>query len=109
MPQRKKKKYFTFKTNEGVEYEVHLRKPNTRHYGDADGICYAPIVDKPKIYINPYLNKQSELNTSIHEFAHAFFWEKSEHQVYAFANSLSRFLYNDRKWRRIKREARRKK
>jgi hypothetical protein len=102
MPRQKKKKYFTFKTNEGVEYEVHLHKPNTHHYGEADGICYPPIVDRPKIYINPYLNKQRELNTSIHEFAHAFFWDKTEKEVYSFANALSRFLYNDQKWRKLR-------
>ena len=103
------KRPFKFKNTKGVEYEVLFRKPNKKHYGDADGTCSDPEGGDPKIHISPYLTSQSELNTCIHEFAHAFFWEKSEHQVHAFANSLSRFLYNDRKWRRIKREARRKK
>ena len=103
------KRPFKFKNAKGIEYEVLFRKPNQKHYGDADGICSDPNGCKPKIHISPYLTPQSELNTCIHEFAHAFFWEKSETEVFAFANSLSRFLYTDRKWRRIKRTARRKK
>ena len=99
MPRRKKN--FTFKTNEGVQYEVLLKKPNSAHYGEADGICYPPD-ENAKIYINPYLNKQSELNTIMHEFAHAFFWDKTEKEVFSFANALSRFLYNDQKWRKLR-------
>ena len=89
MPRQRKKKNFTFKTNEGTEYEVLLQKPNSAHYGNADGVCYPPTGDGAKIYINPYLNKQSELNTSIHEFAHAFFWDKSEREVRKFSSVLA--------------------
>ena len=96
----RKKKNFTFTTLEGVEYEVIFRKPDKRTYKDADGVCYAPDEDNPKIYISPHLTKQSELNTAIHEFCHAFFWDKTESEVYKFANSLSRFLYNYCKWRK---------
>jgi len=102
MGRRRKKKNFIFKNPKGVTYEVIFRKPNKMHYGkDCDGVCYDPEDEiPPKILINPYLTSQSELNTSIHEFAHAFFWDKSESDVYKFANTLSRFLYNEQKWRK---------
>ena len=96
----RKKKNFTFTTPEGIEYEVIFRKPDKRTYDDADGVCYSPDEDKPKIYINPHLTKQSELNTAIHEFCHAFFWDKTESEVSKYANVVSRFLYNYCKWRK---------
>lgn len=102
MPRRSKKaKNFTFSNIQGVKYEVLFSKPNKRIYGEADGICADPDEKRPKIHINPYLTKQSELNTCIHEFTHAFFWEKTEKEVYKFANTLSRFLYNYCKWRKL--------
>ena len=86
---------FFFKNNDGSEYEVIFRKPNKKHFGeDCDGICTDPSQEEPKIHINPYLTTQSELNTSIHEFTHAFFWNKSEKDVAHFTNTLSRFLFN---------------
>ena len=91
---------FYFNNNDGAEYEVIFRKPNKNHFGeDCDGICACPEEKSPKIHISPHLTKQSELNTSVHEFAHAFFWEKSEREISHFANTLSRFLYNFRNWR----------
>ena len=102
MPQNgKNKKKFTFTNNEGVRYTVLFHKPNARHFGEADGTCADPDEKSPKIHINPYLTKQSELNTCIHEFTHAFFWEATEKEVYKFANALSRFLYNHCKWRKL--------
>ena len=92
--------YFFFRNNEGTEYKVILRKPNIDHFGaDCDGFCTSPEEDEPKIQISPYLTKQTELNTSLHEFTHAFFWDKSEKEVAHFASTLSRFLYNFRNWR----------
>lgn len=98
---RRRKKNFTFKNNDQVKYEVFFQKPNSAHYGDADGTCSDPKGEHPKIFINPYLTKQSELNTCIHEFTHAFFWDATEKEVYKFANTLSRFLYNYCKWRKL--------
>lgn len=95
-----KRPNFTFKNTEGTEYEVLFYKPHGKHFDGAVGICQDPDDEHPKIYISPYQTDQSELNTSIHEFAHAFFWDKSEKEVYAFANALSRFLYNECKWRK---------
>jgi hypothetical protein len=104
-----RKEPFKFKNSKGIEYEVLFRKPNERHYGDADGTCANPGVPNPKIHISPYLTLQSELNTCIHEFAHAYFWDKTETEISAFANSLSRFLYTERKWRRMKRQNKKRK
>lgn len=101
---RKGKKNFVFKNNEGTKYEVFFQKPNSAHYGEADGTCSDPEGEHPKIFINPYLTKQSELNTAIHEFTHSFFWEATEKEVYKFANTLSRFLYNYCKWRKLERQ-----
>ena len=44
---------------------------------------------------------EDELNTIIHEFTHAFFWDKTENQVYKFANAVSRFLYTECGWRKL--------
>ena len=103
MARRKKRRKFTFKNFEGQEYEIIFKKPNSLHYGEADGTCQDPESENPKIYINPYLTKQSELNTSIHEVAHAFFWNASEAQIKKFGDTLSRFLYSHCKWRKLER------
>jgi alpha-galactosidase/6-phospho-beta-glucosidase family protein len=91
------KPLFTFKTPEGVEYTVKRRKPDKRM--KCVGLCDDPTEKEPKIYISPYLTRQSELNTAVHEFAHAFFWDKTEEDIYKFANTLSRYLYTHRGWR----------
>ena len=104
MPKKRtKSKNFKFKNCKGVEYEVLFTKPNSHHYGDADGTCSPPDDEQPRIHINPYLTKQSELNTIIHEFAHAFFWDKTEKEVYKYANTCSRFLYTVCGWRKLER------
>jgi len=95
-----KAKYFTFSNTGGVQYEVLFRKPDKKHFGEADGFCTDPSEEKPKIHINPYLTKRNELNTIIHEFAHAFFWEATENQVNKFGNAVSKFLYTECGWRK---------
>jgi Zn-dependent peptidase ImmA (M78 family) len=99
----KKSNNFTFKNSKNVEYEVLYTKPNSHHYGEADGTCGPPEDDSPKIYINPYLTKRNELNTIIHEFTHAFFWDKTEKEVNKFGNTLSKFLYLECNWRKLER------
>jgi len=95
---------FVFRNCKGVEYEVVFRKPDKRLYGEkCDGICEDPTEKHPKICINPYNTKQTELNTCIHEFAHAFFWDKPEKEIYKFANTISRFLYHECGWRKTER------
>jgi len=101
------KKNFKFTTTKGVEYEIIFRKPRKDAYGsDTFGLCVDPSEAKedyiPKIYISPYLTKKSELNTSIHEIAHAFFWDKSETDIARFADVCSNFLYQNG-WRLPKR------
>jgi len=91
---------FYFKNSQGIEYEVIFRKPDEKAYDGADGVCFSPDDERPRIYISPYLTNQGELNTIIHEFCHAFFWEASEKEVYGLAGALSRFLYNRQGWRK---------
>ena len=99
----KKKKNFKFKNASGTKYEVVFRKPNKNAYGeDCDGVCHSPAEAKPKIQINPHRTDQTQLNTTIHEFAHAFFWDKPEKEVKRFSDAVSRFLYNEKKWRKPK-------
>ncbi len=100
----KKNENFKFKNTKGVEYEVFFIKPNEKWYGDIDGYCHDPKEKNPKIYVNPYLTKQSELNTIVHEMAHAFFWDKPEKDIFAYANAVSRMLYNHQNWRKLESE-----
>jgi len=93
------KNKFTFKIASGVEYSASFRKPNKSYGKNCDGICLSPTVKKPKLLINPHRSPQTVLNTSIHEFAHAHFWDKPEKDVKKFADTMSRFLYNHCGWR----------
>jgi hypothetical protein len=94
----KKKEKFVFKNAKGEEFEVSFRKPNKAFFGeDCDGYCTSN-----KVVINPFRTDQTQLNTAIHEFAHAFFWDKKEFEIKKFADALSRFLYNYNKWRKLK-------
>ena len=94
------KNEFKFKIVGGTVYFVEFKKPNKKYYGkDCDGTCSPPDAKNPSICINPDRGPQTILNTSIHEFAHAHFWDKSEKEVKKFADSLSRFLYSHCGWR----------
>ena len=95
----KKNFSFKFRNVEGIRYEVYFVKPNEAYYGDIHGMCDDPEEKNAKIYINPYLSKKSELNTMIHEMAHAFFWDKSEIEITRFGNAVSKVLYNKLGWR----------
>ena len=99
---KNKNKYFTFRNHEGIEYTVFFRKPDPRTNGEADGLCLNPLEKTPKVYINPHLTQQSELNTCIHEVCHAYFWDESEAKVTKCANTLSRLLFNKCGWRKTK-------
>ena len=99
---RKDRPYsFKFKNTKNITYEVYFRKPHSTHFGDADGVCWGVEKDEKeaKIFINPYLTPKSELNTIIHEFTHSFFWNRTETEVYKFANTVAAFLYRQG-WRR---------
>lgn len=95
------KKHFCFKFRNvnGIRYEVYFVKPNEAYYGDIHGLCDDPEEKNAKIYINPYLTQKSELNTIIHELAHAFFWDKTEKEITKYANATTAFLYRQG-WRR---------
>lgn len=92
-----------FKSTDGVEYRITFRKPDKRTWGeDCDGVCFYPTGDKSKskIYINPHRTNQTQLNTLIHEVAHAFFPDKTEKEITSYGNTMSRLLYNEQKWRK---------
>ena len=90
---------YKFTNTKGISYLVFFYKPHEKHFGGADGLCYDPDEDTPRILINPYLTQKTELNTIIHEFCHAFFWDATEKEVYKFANTVTGFLYRQG-WRR---------
>ena len=98
---KKKPFCFKFRNAKGIRYEVYFRKPNTAHFGKADGYCDDPEESAPRVYINPHLTQKSELNTIIHELAHAFFWDKPEKEIYKYANTATAFLYRQG-WRKNK-------
>lgn len=99
MKQNNSKPVFVFVNCEGVSFNVFFKKPHPS-YG-ADGLCFSPCKNTPKkskIYISPELGQKTKLNVCIHEFTHAFFWDKTEKEVTYFANILTKFLYKN-KWR----------
>ena len=88
-----------FKNYDGVQYEMLFKKPDKRVADNADGWCTSPYSIKPRILINPYRTQQTQLNSIVHEMAHAFFWDKSETEITRFGNAVSRVLYNKLGWR----------
>ena len=94
-----------FKNSDGIEYELVWKKPH--HTYNADGLCYSPELDNPKILVDPKLKKRRKLSTLIEEVTHAFFWDKSEREIYKFANTISRFLYEECGWRKTERSRKR--
>ena len=82
---------FSFKNSDGIKYEVVWRSPSKS--SNAWGVCDNPVTNKnPKILLDPKMSKRLKLSVVIHEFAHAFFWDKSEREVYKYAASLSKFI-----------------
>ena len=56
------------------------------------------------IYVSNLQSGEDDLlDDIIHEFAHAFFWDKTEAEIYKFANTISRFLYSECGWRKTER------
>ena len=95
------KEKLKFKNTKGTEYSIKFRKPDRRVWGDdCDGVCFYPdYCGQSHIKINPHRTDQTIFNTVIHETTHAFFDELTETQVTKFANTLSRLLFNDLKFR----------
>ena len=96
-----------FESTEGIEYKISFRKPDKRTWGEGcDGVCFYPEngENKSKIYINPHRTDQTQLNTLIHEVAHAFFPDKTEREITDYGNTMSRLLYNELGWRKKKKD-----
>ena len=93
----KNSKPFVFRTDKRVRYELLLKKPHKCY--KAEGICYDPSEDTPKIFINPDQSDKEVLNTIVHEIAHAFFWDKSEETITKFGNTVARCLSKEG-WKR---------
>lgn len=87
------KKPFVFRTNRGIRYELFLKKPPKCY--QAEGLCYDPSEDCPKILVNPNQSERQLMNTIVHEITHAFFWGASEERVTKFANTVERYLYKE--------------
>lgn len=95
-----KKKPFVFRTCDGkTRYEVILKKPPKAY--KAVGLCFDPKEENPQIIVNPDQTEKELMNTIIHEFAHAFFWDSSEKNVNKFGNTVTRYLYSQG-WRKDK-------
>ena len=88
---KKNIKSFSFKTDKGVEYSVNKIKIPARD--KAEGLCDSPENEYPKILIEASLLPRREMSVSFEEFAHAFFWDKSEKNVRKFAATLTKYLY----------------
>lgn len=88
---KKNIKSFNFKTDKGVEYFVNKIKIPAKDR--AEGLCDSPENEYPKILIEASLLPRREMSVTIEEFAHAFFWDKSEKNVRKFAAVLTKYLY----------------
>jgi len=88
---KKTTKSFKFKTDKGVEYSVN--KIGIPSKNKAEGLCECPDNKSPQIFIEASLLPRREMSVAIEEFAHAFFWDKSEKNVRKFAATLAKYLY----------------
>ena len=48
-----------FKNSDGIEYELVWKRPHYKY--NADGLCYSPELDNPKILVDPKLKKRRKL------------------------------------------------
>ena len=88
---KKTTKSFKFKTDKGIEYSVSkIKIPSSSR---AEGLCDCPNNENPQIFIEISLLPRREMSVTIEEFAHAFFWDKSEKNVRKFAATLTKYLY----------------
>jgi len=88
---KKTTKSFKFKTDKGIEYSVNKIKIPSKD--KAEGLCDSPENVCPQIFIELSLLPRREMSVTIEEFAHAFFWDKSEKNVRKFAAALTKYLY----------------
>lgn len=101
-------KKFKFKNNQGIKYQAYFSFPwkKTKQKGkrrttrtELGGYCDDPKTKKPKVLIRRGLGKKRELNVTIEEFSHAFFFDKLEKEIRPFATTLTKFLYKNG-WRK---------
>lgn len=90
-------KGFKFKTDEDQEYTVDKVKIPIKF--KAEGLCDNPNSKYPKIMISPTLLPRRELSVTVEEFAHAFFFDKTEKKVRKFSAALTKYLYSQG-WRK---------
>lgn len=88
---KKTTKSFKFKTDKGIIYSVSKIKIPAKD--KAEGLCDSPDNECPQIFIEESLLPRREMSVTIEEFAHAFFWDKSEKNVRKFAAVLTKYLY----------------
>lgn len=70
---------------------IYFKKiPN---YQKADGWCYDPESDDPRIVIEKNLKTRRKLNVLIEEVTHAFYWDSPEYKVRKFAAELGKIIY----------------
>lgn len=79
-----------FTNADGIEYELMWKKPHYTY--NAEGLCWAPDQEDPKIIIDPTLKPKRKMSVLIEEVTHAFFWEKSEKEVRKFSALLTRLI-----------------
>jgi len=91
---------YKFTNTKGVTYHVYFKKPDKRLGEDIDGLCFDPEDEHPKIYIRPGMSNRREMNTCLHEYAHAFFWDKPETDIRRYADTVSSYLYK-LGWRKV--------
>ncbi len=91
-------KCFEFKTDKGKRYKVS--KENIHIKEKAEGLCDSPEMKNPEIIIEADLLPRREMSVTIEEFAHAFFWDKSEKNVRKFSATLTKYLYSQG-WRKV--------
>jgi hypothetical protein len=100
LPLKLNQKPFAFTNTKGVTYYSYLKKPDKRIGRAIDGLCADPDDDIPMIYIRPGMSDRREMNTQIHEVAHAFFWDKPETDIRRYADTVSRYLH-EMGWRKV--------
>ena len=94
-------KIFSFTNTKKAHYDVYIRKPDKRIYGDdCNGLCFDPQEKDPHILINPKQSDRAMLNTCIHEICHAFFWDKPEYIINRYANTVSNLIFK-MGWRKV--------
>jgi hypothetical protein len=83
---------YTITRYDKISVPVYYENIAKRH--DASGLCYDPLTDRRKILIENRLGKRRQLNVTIEEICHAFFWDEPEYKVRKFSAQLGKVIYN---------------